>query len=155
ISRRSSKSARASTVCHWRSNWRQRASRYLACKASGGGSTSACTCSRPVPDLLGIFVGGFSLEGARQLLSDERVDSWAALDLLSTLIDKSLVVVDAGDPPRYRLLETTRAFALERLAATGALGSARRKHVLATVATLRALSPWDSPYIRAVNVAPD
>ena len=108
-----------------------------------------------VLDLLGIFVGGFSLEGARQLLSDERVDSWAALDLLSTLIDKSLVVVDPGDPPRYRLLETTRAFALERLAATGALSSARRKHTLATIATMRALSPWDSPYIHAVSVAPD
>jgi predicted ATPase/DNA-binding winged helix-turn-helix (wHTH) protein len=108
-----------------------------------------------VLDLLGIFVGGFSLEGARELISDEQVDSWAALDLLSALIDKSLVMVDPGDPPRYRLLETTRAFALERLAATGALGPARPKHVLATVATLRALSPWDSPYIRAVNVAPD
>ena len=108
-----------------------------------------------VLDLLGIFVGGFSLEGARELIFDERVDSWAALDLLSTLIDKSLVMVDTGDPPRYRLLETTRAFALERLAATGALGSARRKHALATVATMRALSPWDSPYMHAVSVAPD
>jgi hypothetical protein len=65
------------------------------------------------------------------------------------------VVLDPGDPPRYRLLETTRAFALERLAATGALSSARRKHTLATIATLRALSPWDSPYIHAVSIAPD
>jgi predicted ATPase/DNA-binding winged helix-turn-helix (wHTH) protein len=108
-----------------------------------------------VLDLLGIFVGGFSLTGAQELISDERVDPWAALDLLSTLIDKSLVVLDPGDPPRYRLLETTRAFALERLAATGALSSARRKHTLATIATLRALSPWDSPYIHAVSIAPD
>ena len=110
---------------------------------------------KQVLDLLGIFVGGFSLEGAQALISDEHADSWAALDLLSTLIDKSLVMLDPGDPPRYRLLETTRAFALERLAATGALGAARRKHALATVATMRALSPWDSPYAHAVTIAPD
>jgi tetratricopeptide (TPR) repeat protein len=38
------------------------------------------------------------------------------LDLMSALVDKSLVVADAGEPPRYRLLESARAFALELLA---------------------------------------
>jgi len=38
------------------------------------------------------------------------------LEHLSALIDKSLVAVDAGDPPRYRMLESSRAFALEQLA---------------------------------------
>jgi predicted ATPase/DNA-binding winged helix-turn-helix (wHTH) protein len=106
-------------------------------------------------DFLGTFIGGFPLAGAREVISGEHVDSWAALDLLSALIDKSLVVLESGDPPRYRLLETTRAFALERLAATGTLREARRKHALATIAAMRALNPWDSPYVHAASVAPD
>ena len=64
---------------------------------------------------LGVFVGGFSLELAQQLAHDEQLDEWAVLDALSGLVDKSLVVADAGELPRYRLLETTRAYALEKL----------------------------------------
>ena len=41
----------------------------------------------------------------------------AVLDLLGTLIDKSLVIAEGEEVPRYRMLETTRAFALEQLAA--------------------------------------
>ena len=66
---------------------------------------------------LGVFSGGFTVETAQAVASDERLDEWAVLDHLSALVDKSLVVVDAGDPPRYRLLESARAFALEKLAA--------------------------------------
>ena len=40
------------------------------------------------------------------------------LDHLTALVDKSLVVVDGGDVPRYRLLESTRAYALEKLSAS-------------------------------------
>ena len=65
---------------------------------------------------LGVFVGGFTLELAQQVASDEHIDPWAVLDGLSALVDKSLVVADAGEPVRYRLLETTRAYALEKLA---------------------------------------
>ncbi|MBP8295832.1 MAG: helix-turn-helix transcriptional regulator [Burkholderiales bacterium] len=65
---------------------------------------------------LGVFVGGFTLELAQQVASDEHLDAWAVLDGLSALVDKSLVVADAGEPVRYRLLETTRAYALEKLA---------------------------------------
>ena len=46
-------------------------------------------------------------------------DEWAVLDALGHLVDKSLVVAEGGDRPRYRLLETTRAFAIERLAESG------------------------------------
>ena len=62
-----------------------------------------------------MFAGGFTLELAQQVVSDERVDQWLALDLLGHLIDKSLVIADGEAEPRYRLLETARAFALEKL----------------------------------------
>jgi predicted ATPase/DNA-binding winged helix-turn-helix (wHTH) protein len=77
---------------------------------------------------LGVFVGGFTLELAQQVAADESpgpklpwerggpvLDEWAILDLLGALIDKSLVVTDFGERPRYRLLETTRAYALDKL----------------------------------------
>src|SRR5258706_6331728 len=67
-------------------------------------------------DGLGVFAGGFSLESAQRLGTDAEIDEWAVLDHLGALIDKSLVIADGGSA-RYRMLETTRAFALERLAA--------------------------------------
>src|SRR6476619_599010 len=68
---------------------------------------------------LGVFAGGFTLELAQEVVKDARIDQWLVLDLLGHLIDKSLVIADAEAEPRYRLLETTRAFALERLGAVG------------------------------------
>jgi predicted ATPase len=103
-------------------------------------------------DVLGVFVGGFSLDAARAVLTDEHTDEWAALDHLSALVDKSLVMVDPGGSPRYRLLETTRAFALERLAASGAIDAARRKHALALIGVLRPSGFQKSPTARASRV---
>ena len=110
---------------------------------------------RHVLDRLGIFVGGFSLKAAQKLIVDERIDEWAALEHLSSLLDKSLIIVDAGEPPRYRLLETTRAFALERLSAIGAMEATRRNHALAMIATLRSHGFETSSSERAASVAPD
>ncbi len=80
---------------------------------------------------LGIFAGGFPLELAQAVATDETVDPWTVLDLLGHLVDKSLVAVDAGDPPRYRLLESTRAFALEQLGAAGETATLLRRHAQA------------------------
>ena len=79
---------------------------------------------------LGVFAGGFTMEMAQALASSEGVDEWAVLEHLSALIDKSLVAVDAGDPPRYRLLESSRAFALEQLA-EGETATMLRRHAQA------------------------
>jgi predicted ATPase/DNA-binding winged helix-turn-helix (wHTH) protein len=81
-----------------------------------------------VLDRLGVFAGGFSLESAQQLASDDAIDPWAVLDHLGALVDKSLVIADGGNVPRYRMLETTRAFALERLAARAATLPMLRRH---------------------------
>jgi len=55
-------------------------------------------------------------------------DEWSILDAIFRLIDKSLVVADAGDPPRYRLLETPRLFALEQLHAHGETAATAARH---------------------------
>ena len=78
-------------------------------------------------DGLGVFAGGFSLESAQRLATDAEIDEWAVLDHLGALVDKSLVIADGGSA-RYRMLETTRAFALERLAARGATIPMLRRH---------------------------
>jgi predicted ATPase len=85
---------------------------------------------RAVFQRLGVFAGGFTMALAQAVAGDAQLDEWAVLDHLSALVDKSLVVADAGDTPRYRLLESARAFALEQLA-TGETAATLRKHALA------------------------
>ena len=65
---------------------------------------------------LGVFADGFTLALAVALMTDDADARWDVVDGLATLADRSLVVVCRDDPPRYRLLETMRAFALEQLA---------------------------------------
>jgi predicted ATPase/DNA-binding winged helix-turn-helix (wHTH) protein len=95
---------------------------------------------------LAVFVGGFTLQLAQQVAADDvherdegdaaqaepALDPWGVLDALGALIDKSLVVADGADPPRYRLLEVTRAYALEKLAAASEVDrvSARHAHAV-------------------------
>jgi len=92
---------------------------------------------------LALFAGGFTLHLAQQVAADAdgeadlgeespALDAWGVLDALGALIDKSLVVADGADPPRYRLLEVTRVYALERLAEAGEDNrlSARHAHAL-------------------------
>ena len=88
---------------------------------------------------LGVFAGGFSLEAGQDVASDERIDQWTLLDHLGALVDKSLVLAD-GDPiPRYRMLETTRAYALERLAEAGEMQATLRRHAHSMLALLEPL----------------
>jgi predicted ATPase/DNA-binding winged helix-turn-helix (wHTH) protein/tetratricopeptide (TPR) repeat protein len=84
---------------------------------------------------LGVFSGSFSLDSVQALVAGPEMDAWAVLEHLGALVDKSLVAVEgsAADVPRYRLLETTRAFALERLAASGATPRTLRRHAEVTL----------------------
>jgi predicted ATPase/DNA-binding winged helix-turn-helix (wHTH) protein len=78
---------------------------------------------------LGIFTGGFSVEAVTAVAmgaASTRVD---AIDRLADLVGKSLVVADvSGAKPRFRLLETTRAFAIEKLDETGERDRMARRH---------------------------
>jgi len=79
--------------------------------------------------LLSVFAGGWTLESAARV-SGEDADEFEVLDLLSHLVDKSLVLVDHERPgqPRYRVLETVRQYAQERLAEAGEAQAARDRH---------------------------
>ena len=88
---------------------------------------------------LGVFAGGFTMELAQEVISDQQTDRWAVLDLLGHLVDKSLVIADGENEPRYRLLETTRAFALEQLAAAGESEALLRRHAEAMRALMSAI----------------
>jgi predicted ATPase/class 3 adenylate cyclase len=78
---------------------------------------------------VGIFAGGFSLDAATKICSGDDLDEIAILDLLSSLTDKSLVVADtSGEHERYRLLESTAAYAREKLAAAGQREAFTRRH---------------------------
>ncbi len=77
---------------------------------------------------LGCFVGSFALEAAQRVAESEDIDGWDVLEHLGSLVDKSLVLVDAAGMPRYRLLETTRLFALEQLAERGETEAMLRRH---------------------------
>ncbi|WP_233804889.1 ATP-binding protein [Paraburkholderia sp. HP33-1] len=106
-------------------------------------------------DRLGVFMGTFSLEAAQRVASDQTIDSWAVIDHLASLVDKSLVMVERGEMPRYRLLESSRAFALERLAITGSLDATRRRHAEALAQILTGDDLFEEPLARMRRIAPD
>ena len=69
---------------------------------------------------LSVFAGGFDLGAAEAVCGSGRLDVLDVADLLGSLVDKSLVVAErARDGLRYRLLETIRLFAAERLLEAG------------------------------------
>ncbi len=84
---------------------------------------------RTVLRRLAIFPGSFTLEAASSIVSDATIDEYAVIDLLSQLVARSLIVADTSDAgARYRLLETTRAYALEKLAEAGEADALKGRH---------------------------
>jgi predicted ATPase len=79
---------------------------------------------------LSVFAGGWTLAAAERV-AGHKTDDFDVLDLLSRLVDKSLVVVDRerDGEPRYRLLETVRQYGRERLTEDGEAPAVRRRHV--------------------------
>src|SRR5579883_1461663 len=78
---------------------------------------------------LAVFAGSFTLESAASVVADPALAEWEVIGRIAELVDKSLVVADAAGPVRrYRLLETTHAYAMEKLADSGEFGSLARLH---------------------------
>ena len=76
---------------------------------------------------LSVFAGGWTLEAAEAVCAG--VEGEEVLDLLTRLVDKSLVVVQAGATSvRYRFLETVRQYARDRLLLSGEIERAHRRH---------------------------
>jgi predicted ATPase/DNA-binding SARP family transcriptional activator/predicted negative regulator of RcsB-dependent stress response len=78
---------------------------------------------------LSVFAGGFTLRAAARVCA--AADEASALDTITRLVERSLVVAEARDAEtRYRLLETVRQYTAERLAEAGEVGEIRRVHAL-------------------------
>ncbi len=78
---------------------------------------------------LAVFLGGFDLDAAQAVAGSGEVERYQVLDQLTLLVDKSLVVADdSGGRTRYRLLETVRQYALEKLGESGEADAVRSRH---------------------------
>jgi predicted ATPase/class 3 adenylate cyclase len=78
---------------------------------------------------LSVFAGGFTIEAAEAVCSGDPIEEDDVLDLLATLVARSLVVATATGPDtRYRLLETIRQYGEERLAEAGETDTRRARH---------------------------
>jgi len=78
---------------------------------------------------LGVFAGGFTLDAAVAVAGDGTHVESEIIDQVAELVAKSLVAVDVGDAePRLRLLETTRVYALTKLAESGEFAALGRRH---------------------------
>jgi predicted ATPase/class 3 adenylate cyclase len=79
---------------------------------------------------LGIFMNGFTHEGATAGGSGDDVTDLDVFDVLASLVNKSLVLAEPdGDSVRYRLLESTRVYALEKLEAAGEREALASRHL--------------------------
>jgi predicted ATPase/class 3 adenylate cyclase len=77
-----------------------------------------------------VFAGGFTLGAAERVVTTDDVDRFDVLDLLDSLVRRSMLVADERDgTTRYRLLETIRQFGAERLEETGDAEAARVAHL--------------------------
>jgi predicted ATPase/DNA-binding CsgD family transcriptional regulator len=77
---------------------------------------------------LSVFVGGFTAKAAEAIVADSELLSEEVLPLLRRLVERSLVQLGDDERPRYRLLETLREHALDRLVAEGGLEVLRDAH---------------------------
>ena len=91
---------------------------------------------------LAVFVGSFSLDLVEQVCTGEGLEQLGVLDQLTSLVDKSLVAVEErGAATRYRLLETTRHYALDRLVEAGEVESCEDRHLYAYLDLAERLEP--------------
>ncbi len=78
---------------------------------------------------LAVFLGGFDLDAAQAVAGDAEVERYQILDQLALLVDKSLVIAEnTGGRTRYRLLETVRQYAQEKLGESGEAEAVRSRH---------------------------
>ena len=78
---------------------------------------------------LSVFAGGWTIEAAESVCADDGVDSADVLDLLASLIDKSLVTVDLrGGSATFGMLNSIRHYAAAKLAESGEQDAVRHRH---------------------------
>ncbi|MGH9198982.1 MAG: ATP-binding protein, partial [Acidimicrobiia bacterium] len=77
-----------------------------------------------------VFAGEFGLEAAEEICSGGQISSYGILNLISSLVDKSLIQVEeTSGEARFRLLETVRAFARDKLTHSKEAAEVRNRHL--------------------------
>ena len=93
---------------------------------------------------LSVFAGGWTLEAAEDVCAGDGIESYEVLDLLTQLINKSLVVVieqSQSGETRYRMLETVRQYAREKLLEAGGSEIIRQRHLAYFVKLVKQAEP--------------
>lgn len=79
---------------------------------------------------LSVFAGGWTLDVAEAICSEDGIEVSNVLDLLTRLVDKSLVMAEPqGAETRYRMLETIRQYSSDKLTEAGEVGKIRGRHL--------------------------
>jgi predicted ATPase/DNA-binding winged helix-turn-helix (wHTH) protein len=77
---------------------------------------------------LAVCAGGFTVETAAAIVGCDTLDEWAVIETLGELVDRSLVEVEGTTQPRYRMLETARAYARLKLDEAGEREATQARH---------------------------
>jgi non-specific serine/threonine protein kinase len=117
---------------------------------------------------LAVFAGGWTLEAAEAVCSSQSsvassqqihktTDDWLLptdiLEVLTHLVDKSLVLLDEESvAPRYRMLETIREYAMEKLAESGESEAVRSRHLAYFLALTQAIAPRNIADVQLDNL---
>jgi predicted ATPase/DNA-binding CsgD family transcriptional regulator len=110
---------------------------------------------------LSVFAGGWTLDAAEATCSGNGVDRASVFTLLTSLVDKSLVVAETNaGRARYRLLETVRQYGLDRLTESGQANEMRRRHrdwclSLAEVAEPKLRTPEQLTWLQRLDMEHD
>ena len=91
---------------------------------------------------LSVFAGGFDLNAAETVCGADPLEIDDVLDILGSLVEKSLVMLEERDDAgRYRMLETIRDYASEKLSLTAESGTAEWQPVIASTTSPRPRKP--------------
>jgi predicted ATPase len=106
---------------------------------------------------LSVFAGTWGVDAAETVCGDEPLDSHRLLDLVSRLADRSLVIAERGHEPRFRLLETIRDYARERLEEAGGADQLRGRHAayFLALAETAGTQPASPERLEALEAAAD
>lgn len=103
---------------------------------------------------LAVFSGGFTVEGALAVMDEGRQEELTILSLISNLVSKSLAVLDGSVPGgRWHLLDTVRAYALEKLNQSGEAGVTARRQAMFFRDLFSAITLGDQSPIGADDIA--
>ncbi|WP_335944340.1 winged helix-turn-helix domain-containing protein [Pseudomonas sp. G166] len=103
-------------------------------------------CEQICLQRLAVFMGSFNLASAAAVIVGQHVAPDQVLVSVSQLVAKSLLNVEIGDEEvRYRLLDTTRSYALEKLAEAGELAASQARHAERCLTLMeQAQSDWEN-----------